>query len=135
MKSSRKLVKSLAVLLILFGVSSFVFADYDKEQVVKVMRGNLGFMGAIGEAAEAEDWIVAAQNLFLIAEGMVSILPYTPPRGDKADWDNTMNAFISAAYIGIGAAGARDKDALMEAIGELRQLNRQGHGEHKPPRA
>ena len=111
--------------------SASLFAEYNQDHVVQVMGNNVALMGEINGAVKAEDWVLAAQKLFAIAEGMLGIMVYDPPRGSKADWDATMAAFVDAAYIGIGACGAKDADALQKAVTTLRQLNRQGHGAHK----
>jgi len=38
-------------------------------------------------------------------QGMISIQKSTPTRGTHTDWDSTMDAFISAAFKGIGVSG------------------------------
>lgn len=119
------------VLIIATIVSVSAFADYDRDKVVAVMRDNVALMGEINSAAEAEDWVLAAQKLFAIADGMVEIMKYDPPRGSKEDWTATMSEFVYAAYRGIGACGEMDPDGLQESISTLRRLNREGHGDHK----
>lgn len=129
---SKKIARTAIIsLLLVIGISFFVFAEYDRDRVVQVMRNNVALMGAIGDAAKSENWELAAQKLFELAEGMIDVRQFDPPRGSKEDWDDTMTQFVSAAYRGIGACGARDSDGLQEAIGQLLQLNRQGHGAHK----
>jgi hypothetical protein len=127
--------KNAKVTVIIVALMSMIlvsgFAEYDKDHVVKVMRDNVSLMGEIGAAAGAEDWVMAAQKLYAIADGMVGVMNYDPPRGSKADWTATMGEFVFAAYRGIGACGAKDSEALQESIAELRTLNRQGHGTHK----
>ncbi len=127
-KKAKVVVIALALMSVVFGVA---FAEYNRDQVVSVMRGNVSLVGQIGEAAAAEDWVLAAQKLFAISEGMVGIKDYDPPRGSKADWVATIEEFVFAAYHGIGACGANDAEALQESIAKLRLLNRQGHGAHK----
>jgi hypothetical protein len=128
---ARRLRAVIIMVVFLVGASAIAFAEYDQEHVVQVMRNNGALVGAIRGAAEAEDWFLAAQKLYELADGMLAILPYTPPRGDKEEWDATMTEFIRTAFIGIGAAGAMDGDALGAAVGRLFELNRQGHGDHK----
>ena len=123
------LILLVAVMLLIPGLQSF--AEYDSAAVVKVMRENLSHMKTIGAAAQSQNYHDAADGLWQIAAGMRAISVYAPPRGSKADWDNTMGAFINAAYRGIGACGAGDDEALGAAIKELQNLNRQGHGAHK----
>ena len=118
--------------ILLMAASAFAFAEYDRDRVVQVMRENVGLMGEISEAAEAEDWELAAFKLFDIARGMIDIRRFDPPRGSKREWEATMNEFVNAAFIGIGACGEQDSEGLQMAITKLRQLNREGHGDHKP---
>ena len=125
---SHKFVKvAVVTLAIIFIVSVSAFAEYNRDHVVTVMRNNMSLMREIGQAAAAEDWILTAQKFFAIAEGMVGILEYDPPKGTKEAWYATIEDFIFTAYVGIGASGARDVEALQEAIGKLRMLNGEGH--------
>ena len=127
----RKARVAVLITALMSMVSVLAFAEVDRDVVVAVMRGNVTLMGEIGEAAAAEDWVLAAQKLFAIAEGMVGVMKYDPPRGSKEDFVATIGEFVFAAYRGIGACGAQDAEALQESIAELRALNRQGHGAHK----
>lgn len=131
LRTGRSLKVVAIALAAIVVVSVSAFADYDQQKVVGVMRNNIALMGEISAAATAEDWVLAAQKLYAIAEGMLEIRVYDPPRGSKADWDATMAAFVNAAFIGIGACGAEDADGLQSAITRLKGLNRQGHGAHK----
>ena len=125
--------KSILVLLVtaLLLTSIQGFAEYNKQNVVKVMRGNMKLMGQIKKAAKASDFFVAAEHLWTIAEGMKSISQYDPRKGAKSAWDNTMEEFILTAYKGIGACGRSNLDGLNEAVARLAALNKQGHGAHK----
>ena len=122
----------LIAITVLLLVSVQSFAEYDKGLVVKTMRDNLKLMGEIKKAAAAEKFLEAADHLWAIAQGMRAIRKFDPPRGDKGQWDATMESFISAAYRGIGACGRKNIDGLNEAVTELSALNKQGHGAHKP---
>ena len=123
----------IIALALLFGFVGLASAEeYDQEHVVGVMRNNMVLMGEIGEAAAEEDWFQAAFKLFELAEGMYGIIMFEPPRGEEEGWQDTLTEFVNTAFIGIGACGARDSGALQESIDKLRQLNRQGHGDHKP---
>ena len=121
--------------VLLIGFAGMAFAEeYDQEHVVEVRRNNMMLMGEIGEAAAAEEWFQAAFKLFELAEGMYGLIMYEPPRGPEEDWQETLTEFVNTAFIGIGACGTRDAEALQASIDTLRQLNRQGHGDHKPRR-
>ena len=132
MTNLRRKIKVTAVVLVLLAfVSISAFAEYNRDHVVGVMRGNLALIGEIGAAADAKDWVLAAQKLFAISDGMVGIKVYDPPRGSKADWVATIDEFVFTAYMGIGACGANDVDALKASIAKLRALNKEGHTDHK----
>ena len=123
----------IALAILVFGTSVMSFAtEYDSDNVVRVMRGNLRLIGEIKDAASKTNWHLTATKLFEIAEGMMEVLPYDPPRGTKEHWDLTIGAFIDTAFEGIGACGRRDVEALNGAIAKLSALNREGHMEHKP---
>jgi hypothetical protein len=120
--------------LVLFGlvvlcllISASVFADYDKEAVVKVMRANGAFMGEIKQAAANADYFAAAEALMGIARGMKSLDAITPGMGSKAEWDRIHGAIIVAAFRGIGACGDRDRDTLNKHVGEIGALIKKGH--------
>ena len=122
----------LVFAVILFFITSMAaFAEYDQNKVKSVMRDNIQLMGKIGKAAKSEDFQAAGESLMKLAQGMISIQKYTPNRGSQADWDSTMAAFINAAFRGIGACGNKDIDVLDSAFKELRNLNSQGHKDHK----
>ena len=132
-RRTKKIARMAIIMTVLLvGVSSLIYAEYNRDRVVEVMRNNVALLGATGKAAQSEEWELAAQKLFELAQGMIDIRRFDPPRGSKEDWEGTMTEVINAAFIGIGACGTRDADALQASIGTLRQLNRQGHGDHKP---
>ena len=131
LKNRKEAKVALIALAAVLVVSASAYAEYDQQHVVGVMRNNITLMGEINAAATAEDWVLAAQKLYAIADGMYTISKYDPPRGSKADWEATMGAFVNAAFVGIGACGVQDADGLQSAIAKLKGLNRQGHGAHK----
>jgi hypothetical protein len=121
------------VLLLSLAIGGVAFAeDYDREVVVQVMRGNIGFMGEIGKAIEAEDYIMIGAGFADIAKGMIRILPFTsPPAGTDEQWNENITAFVLTAFKGVGAAGNRDMMVIQAAYNRLKELNRAGHGEHR----
>ncbi len=122
----------LIVAAVLFFVTTIAaFAEYNQSEVKRVMRDSIQLMKSTGTAAEAKDYQAAGESLMKLAQGMILIRDYTPPRGSQADWDATMEAFINAAFKGIGACGNKDIDGLNTAISELKRLNYQGHKAHK----
>lgn len=125
----------LPVALLMLLMPALAFAEYDRDLVVDVMRNNVAYLGETREAAENGDYFAAAESLFAMASGMKQIMEFTPPRGEQEDFAATIREFINTAYMGIGACGEEDAEALGTAIAKLRQLNQQGHREYKPPRA
>ena len=121
------------VVLVSFFFAGTVFAEkYDRNVVVEVMRGNAGLMGEIGEAIEAEDYIMIGAGFADIAKGMIRILPFTsPPAGTDEQWRENISAFIFTAFKGVGAAGNRDMMVIQAAYNRLKELNRAGHGAHR----
>lgn len=127
-----KFVRVAAVVVILAtmaGVSAF--AEYDRNAVVQVMRNNVQLMRQVRSASNENDFYLAAQKLMELANGMIGIIKFTPRRGEKTAWDDTMDQFVSAAFQGIGACGEKDKQKLDQAIARLQELNRAGHSQFK----
>ena len=121
----------IAALLLATLTTASVFAEYDRNAVVKVMRGNLVFMREIKTAADNQDYYLTAQKLMELANGMITIIKFTPRRGEKTAWDETLDEFVKTAFKGIGACGEEDKQTLDEAITRLQQLNSLGHQQFK----
>ena len=122
-----KRVLSAAILAAFLLSAGQAFADYDRDAVVGVMRENLKLLGGLKEAAAREAYDAAAARLWSLASGMQSIQRFTPKKGEKAEWDRTLDRFISTAWRGIGACGQKDAAALNAAVGELGALMQQGH--------
>ncbi len=114
------------VVLILFATQ--VFAEYDKDMVVKAMRANGAAMGELKKAAEAGDFFAAAENLMGIAKNVKSLDAVTPPKGSKEEWDKIHGDLIKSAFKGIGACGEEDKENLNKYIDEIGALIKEGHG-------
>ena len=124
MKKHAVIIGLVAVLML---VSVQLFADYDRESVVKVMKANGALMGKLKQAAKSGDYFAAAEALMGIAKGMKSLETVTPKRGSKAEWDRNHKALIDAAFKGIGACGEKTGDALNRYIGEISALLKKGH--------
>jgi hypothetical protein len=108
-------------------ISAHVFADYNKEAVVKVMRANGAFLGALKQAAQSGDYFAAAEALMGIAKGIKSLDAITPGMGSKAEWDRIHGDLINAAFKGIGACGEKNGEKLNKYIGEISGLLKKGH--------
>lgn len=126
--------KRYIVLLCVVAVMLFatqVFADYDKDMVIKVMKSNGANMGAINKAMKDGDFFTAAEKLMGIAQDMKSLDAVTPKKGTKEQWDNIHQGIINAAFKGIGACGEGDGEKLGMYMGELGGLIKEGHGMFK----
>jgi hypothetical protein len=115
-------------LVVLMVFATQVFAEYDKDMVVKAMKSNGAAMGALQKAAKDGDFFTAAEKLMEIAKNMKSLEKMTPTKGSKEDWDKNHGALIKAAFKGIGACGDEDAEALNKYIGEIGALIKEGHG-------
>jgi hypothetical protein len=123
--------KTLILLVLVLVTATAVFAEYDSDTVVAVMRGNLSHVNTATEATDSGDFFTAATEFMAIAEGMNSIKHFEPYRGAKADWDANIAAVMATAFKAIGACGMEDGDKVHEYINELWALNKQGHGDNK----
>ncbi|MBD3304939.1 hypothetical protein GF339_01145 [candidate division KSB3 bacterium] len=117
----------LCGLLLVVVAASAAFAEYDKDAVVEAMQSNGAHMKALQEAADNKEFFAAAENLMAIAKTMKSLDAFTPPSGDKAEWDEIHGNLIKAAFKGIGACGEEDVDKLQASIDEIGGLIKQGH--------
>jgi hypothetical protein len=126
----QKIILISALLTFLFaGLSAY--AEYDREQVVSVMRANVRLLGEAKKAAGAKDYFAAAESLMEMARGMRSIREFSPPKGDAGQWRKTIDDVVNAAFKGIGAAGMRDDAGLAAAVAELGRLSGVGHGQFR----
>ncbi|UCB47366.1 MAG: hypothetical protein JSV25_08150 [Spirochaetota bacterium] len=122
----RLIMAGISVIFMLISVN--VFADYNKEAVVKVMRENGALMGELKQAAQNGDYFAAAEALMGIAKGMKSLDAIAPLKGSKAEWDRIHGELINAAFKGIGACGERNGEKLNKYINEVGALIGKGHG-------
>ena len=115
-------------LVVLMVFATQVFAEYDKDMVVKVMKSNGKAMGELKKAAEDKDFFMAAEKLMEVAKNMKSLEKMNPTKGSKEDWDKNHGTLIKATFKGIGACGDEDAEALNTYIGEIGALIKEGHG-------
>ena len=125
MKKKSVIVLSVVV-VVLFATQ--VFAEYDKDMVVKAMKSNGAAMGDLKKAAEDGDFFMAAEKLMEVAKNMKSLEAMTPEKGSKEDWNTNHDALIKAAFKGIGACGEEDVGKLNTYIDEISGLIKEGHG-------
>lgn len=122
----RKVGVALVVFLLL-GIAT-TFGEYNKDQVVSVMRENQTLVGQLQTALKESRFADAEKAFYRFAELNASIQPYTPPKGDKKEWDRVLGAFVSAAVRGGVASRSRDAVKADAALKELLALNKEGHG-------
>lgn len=120
----RLLIAALVAAIIVGSAST---QQYDRALVVKTMQSNAALMGQISSASNQKDYFLAAEKLVEIAQGMIRLVPLAPPKGDKAEWEKTIKAFLVSAYKAIGAAGNQDAAGLQAAVGEMKKWNQTGH--------
>jgi hypothetical protein len=114
--------------LVLLLVTPQLFAQYNRDVVVGVMRGNVRLLGEINNALGAEDYYTTALKLMELAEGFKVLEQSAPPRGSKAEWERIHRESIAAAFRGIGACGEEDTGKVQAEIGRLIALRNEGHG-------
>jgi hypothetical protein len=124
---SKTLRVMVAALVLLAGAGVLGFAEYDKAAMQKVMQNNAAQYPKLSAAANGAKYMEAAGYLLSIAQGMYSIKDYSPNKGEKAAWDETIGAFLKAAFRGLAACAAEDQNALKAAVAELAQDRNQGH--------
>ena len=127
---SRRLY-TMAVVIVLALITPQLFAQYNQEAVVTVMRSSYRLIGEINAAADSEQFYTAAVKLMELAEGFKTLEQTPPPRGSRAEWDRIHNDLIAAAFRGIGACGRGDGKALKAEISTIMALNQEGHGKFK----
>lgn len=122
-------MKKVAVVVLVFlllGVTT-AFGEYNKDQVVSVMRENRTLVGQIQNALKESRFADAERAFYRFAELNAAIQPFTPPKGDKKEWDRIMGAFVSAAVRGGAASRSRDAAKSDAALKELLALSQEGH--------
>lgn len=127
-KSAKVFVVTLALFVL---AAAAGFAEYDKDTMVKTMRNNLASLPKLNAAANAGNFMEAAGYLLSMAQGMYAVKDYTPPKGEKANWDATFKGFLKAAFMGLAACGNEDQAALKAAVAELTKIRDAGHKEFK----
>lgn len=122
-------MKKVGVALLVFlllGIAT-TFGEYNKDQVVSVMRENRTLVGQLQSALKESRFADAEKAFYRFAELNASIQPYTPPKGDKKEWDRVLGAFVGAAVRGGVASRSRDAVKADAALKELLALNKEGH--------
>jgi hypothetical protein len=126
----KKLYTLVAVIALLL-IAPQVFAQYNRDAVVPVMRNNVKLLGEINAALKAEDFYITAVKLMELAEGMKTIEQNPPPGGSRAEWNRIYDELIAAAFRGIGACGEEDAQKVQAEIANIIALRNEGHGKFK----
>ena len=117
----------LAAALILLLITPQVFAQYNRDAVVSVMRDNVRLLGEISTALNAGDFYTTAVKLMELAEGMKTLEQTPPPSGSRAEWNRINDELIAAAFRGIGACGEEDAKKVQAEIANIVRLRNEGH--------
>jgi hypothetical protein len=126
----RRMLLIAFVMMLVFSASQ-VFAEYNTETVVRVMRGNVKLMGQLKSAIADKDSFTAADAFMELARGANKIKDYTPKRGSSDDWKKTNEQLINTAFRGIGALAAGNWEGVAEAYAEIGGLGKKGHSNHR----
>ena len=117
----------LVAAVILLLITPQVFAQYNRDAVVSVMRNNVKLLGEVNSALNAGDFYATALKLMELAEGMKTLEQTPPPGGSKAEWNRIYNELIAAAFRGIGACGEEDTQKVKAEIANIVALRNEGH--------
>ncbi len=123
--------KILLPILVFILLTLQVYGDYNKDTMVKTMRNNLAQLKAMKAAAANKDFDAAAEAIWALADGMKSVRGFTPLKGTKEGWVETIDDLVTAAYKGIGACGEKNIEKLNQAIAELGAFPKKGHGQFR----
>lgn len=124
---------ALVTLLALLGTLGFAqdLKPYDSKAVKDIMYSNQSLIGATNKAIAAGDWNAAADGFIAFAQNARKALAYAAPKGDANEWSRVWNEFLTAAYLGVGAAGAKDAAAAKKSLDALVGDRNEGHGKFK----
>lgn len=124
-----KKVVMVAVILVFVGIFAVqLFAQSDRDLVVKTMQSNRAVLGEVLKAAKENNFFVAAEKLMDIAKNFKGLDAVTPTNGKKEDWDRIHGSIIKTAFKGIGACGEENAEKLNAAIAEISGFMKEGHG-------
>jgi hypothetical protein len=126
----KRLYFTIGVIVLLL-ITPQLFAQYNRDAVVSVMRNSYRLIGEINTTANAQDFYTTAVKLMELAEGFKTLEQTPPPRGSRAEWDRIHTELIQAAFRGIGACGERDGKALQAEISKIMAYNQEGHSKFK----
>jgi len=121
----------LVAAVILLLITPQVFAQYNRDAVVSVMRNNVKLLGEVNSALNAGDFYTTAVKLMELAQGMKTVEQTPPPGGSRAEWNRIYNELIAAAFRGIGACGEEDAQKVKAEIANIVALRNAGHGKFK----
>jgi hypothetical protein len=88
-------------------------------------------LGAVNKAITAGDWNAVADGFIQYSQNAKKALTFAPPKGDIKEWTRLWNDFLSAAYQGVGAAGAKDPVAAKKFLDQITGDRNQGHPQFK----
>lgn len=128
-------MKKLALMALVFLTGTLAFAadplPYDSAAVKDIMHSNQATLGAVNKAIAASDWNAVADGFIQYASNAKKALTFAPPKGDVAEWQRLWNDFLSAAYQGVGAAGAKDAVLAKKFLDQITGDRNQGHPQFK----
>ncbi|UCF98577.1 MAG: hypothetical protein JSV89_03340 [Spirochaetaceae bacterium] len=118
-------------LIVLLLAAPQLFAQYNRDLVVSVMRDNVRLLGEINKALQAEDFYATALSLMELAGGSRTLQQTPPPGGSRAEWNRIHGEMIDAAFRAVGACGAKDAAAVQAEVANLIALRNEGHSKFR----
>lgn len=128
-------MKKLALMTLALLTGTLAFAvdlkPYDAAEIKNIMYSNVSAIGSVNKALAASDWNAVADGFLLFSQNAKKALMYAAPKGSNEAWAKLWNDFLSAAYQGVGAAGAKDAEAAKKFLDLLVGDRNEGHAAFK----
>jgi len=128
-------MKKLALVLFLALSGTLAFAadpiPYNSATVKDVMHSNMATAGAVTKALASGDWIAVADGFIQFSLNAKKRRQYAAPKGDAKEWARLWDDFLTASYVGAGAAGSKDAATAKKYLDQLTGDRNQGHTQFK----
>lgn len=106
-------------------------SSYNKSAVVQRMYSLLSSLQNIQSMNQEGDFESMAGEFAKLKADMKSLNRYTPPKGEKAEWDRIHNAIIAFSEKGSAASEAGDSEAISQLVQSIKSLQQEGHMKFK----
>jgi len=103
------------------------------EDIMKKLHGKNGSHKLINKALEGDpDWATIAKHAKIYAEMTAYLDKNKPEKGDEASWKKLATAYAKEAKELSDAAAKKDKEAVKEVFGRLKESCETCHDNHRP---